>query len=198
MTCERKCLFPIEMSRRDRTVSVVGLNFEQNAAMWFSVVDHLSGNSYRGHVGCTEIKPAKGSTVAGPTRTLLSGGSRFRARSRDTRRPRGWVFLLPHPNGWGVVKALCPPKVAPGLQSAESPRIPAELSGVGGKGERVVTRRVGRSRDRATSEREEKPPRLRRYFRVAPPRVGDKATREGKECLRRDIFWTGYISYLGG
>lgn len=111
------------------------------------------------------------------------------------------MFLLPHSNGWGVVKALCPPKVAPGLQSAGSPRIPAELSGVGGKGERVVTRREGRSRDRATSEREEKPPRLRRYFRVAPPRVGDKATREGKVSAERYFFGRGCmgcISYLGG
>jgi len=96
-----------------------------------------------------------------------------------------------------VVKALCPPKVVPGLQSTGSARIPRELSGTGVKG-RIVTRREERSRDRVTSGREEKPPRLRAAIlsrEKDPEGVGDKATRGGKRVsaeifFERGVFYT--------
>lgn len=56
-------------------------------------------------------------------------------------------------------------------------------------------RRVGRSRDRATSGREEKASRLRLYFREGPPRVAIKLPREEKkERLRRYFFFLNGIS----
>lgn len=84
----RMYLFPIEGPRIH-----VGRNFEQNAAIRLGVVDYPSSNSYREHVGCTgtEIKTQKERVPC----ALLSGESRCRARSRDTRRPWGWVVSFP-------------------------------------------------------------------------------------------------------
>lgn len=94
------------------------------------------------------------------------------------------------------MKALCPPKVVPGLRSTGSPRIPRELSGTDGKGKnrdeeggRVTALLPGRMKSRQgcgdTSARD-------------PRGVGDKAVRgrKGKK-VRGDIFWMGVYTWEG-
>lgn len=94
----------------------------------------------------------------------------------------------------GVVKALCPPKVALRLQSTGNPRMLGELSG--GRKERVAVQGRVRSRDRAASGREEKPPRLRAgTFGEGPPRAAIKLHSEGKG-VSAEIFFSFFLSFF--
>jgi len=126
----------------------------------------------------------------GPLRSPLSGGSRFHARSHDTRRPRGWGGS-PSPREW-VAKALCPPKVAPGLQSTGSPRIPGELSGAGGeswregRNGRVTALLPGGKKSRQGCGD---------TFARDPSRVDDKAT-QGEKRVSLGIFFGRDIIYI--
>lgn len=126
-------------------------------------------------------------------RALLSGESRCRARSRDTRRPRGWVVVLLSPSfeGLGGGKSIVSSETSslPCLQSTGNPaRTLGELS-VGRKG------RVGRSRDRATSGKGRKGAKVAAVLSRRAPEGCDKVITRREEGVSAEIFffWMGYM-----